>query len=378
MKRAFWGIILSFGLLFAGCSRIEDKNQLSLNVVFTWTVSESWDIVPWGYLYRDLYLKNAMDKALYEQLKKDRNLILTYQSQTSIGVKKFIDTIYQDLLDTCEKYEEDWTYYQRDVCVDKYLSELYRKLKTELLSPSSSYSGKDLVLNSYYHDLAWNHPFVPYFVDLYSYISQHWYELWYIPQWPNWWILSEENWSWVDWDAIEKEYIKYGTWFYTSAAGNLSEKRGWIIASIDSWIVVWIRLVDWLKREYWYSFQYWPKYTLDGSAPMLWPVVLHYRDEYGNDYIYQIIEWGAGSGESYLLIRKLSDDGFRIPLWECGYVLYPDNPQLFWECKEWQNSDPLTVFTQGMNLYSWNSVSDMAFKIAFFLQAAESIRVLSR
>ena len=64
----------------------------------------SQNIVPWWYLYRNLDLSKAADKEEYEQLQKDRNLILEYQTKTSSAVNKFIDTIHQDLLDACKEY----------------------------------------------------------------------------------------------------------------------------------------------------------------------------------------------------------------------------------------------------------------------------------
>jgi hypothetical protein len=62
------------------------------------------------------------------------------------------------------------SFYERDVCVDSYISNLHQKLKSELINPQKKYSDKDPVLLSYYQDLQGDHPFVRYFVDLYDYI----------------------------------------------------------------------------------------------------------------------------------------------------------------------------------------------------------------
>ena len=60
-------------------------------------------------------------------------------------VNKFIDTIHQDLLGACKEYGTGYettagTYYERDVCVDHYIRNLYQKLKTELNNPQKNYS----------------------------------------------------------------------------------------------------------------------------------------------------------------------------------------------------------------------------------------------
>ncbi len=122
----------------------------------------SQNIVPWWYLYRNLDLSKASDKEEYGQVQKDRNLILEYQTKTSSAVNKFIDTIHQDLLDACKKYGTGYetnrgTYYEKDVCVDRYIRNLYQKLKTELNNPQKNYAWKDPVLLSYYQDLGWDH-----------------------------------------------------------------------------------------------------------------------------------------------------------------------------------------------------------------------------
>jgi hypothetical protein len=53
--------------------------------------------------------------------------------------------IHQDLLDACKEYGTGYettagTYYERDVCVDHYIRNLYQKLKTELNNPQKNYS----------------------------------------------------------------------------------------------------------------------------------------------------------------------------------------------------------------------------------------------
>lgn len=136
-------------------------------------------------------------------------------------------------------------------------------------------------------------------------------------------------------------------------------------------------MLEWIKKEYWYQFQYWPLDINSGTAPMYWPIVLYYRNE-STDYIYQII-WAWGwSWEFYLLVWQLSEGWLWLSLGECRYALFRWNPQLFWECKEWQNSDPLTIFTQEVNLYVDNHIDRMANNFTFFLRALESTRVLSK
>jgi hypothetical protein len=49
-------------------------------------------------------LTKEEDKAEYEQLQNDRNMILKYQTDTSAAVNEFIDVIYDDLLKSCEQY----------------------------------------------------------------------------------------------------------------------------------------------------------------------------------------------------------------------------------------------------------------------------------
>ena len=68
---------------------------------------------------------------------------------------KFIDIIHDDLLKSCDQYWTDyetmtWTMYERNVCVDNYISDLYEKLKTELDNPRAVYLWDDSVLLSYY------------------------------------------------------------------------------------------------------------------------------------------------------------------------------------------------------------------------------------
>jgi hypothetical protein len=49
-------------------------------------------------------LTKEEDKAEYEQLQNDKNMILKYQTDTSAAVNKFIDVIHDDLLDYCQEY----------------------------------------------------------------------------------------------------------------------------------------------------------------------------------------------------------------------------------------------------------------------------------
>ena len=341
---------------------------------------------PWWYLYKNLDLTNEQDKAEYEALQNDRNMILKYQTDTSTAVNKFIDIIHDDLLKSCEQYwtgyeTMKWTMYERDVCVDNYISYLYEKLKTELDSPRTVYLWDDPVLLSYYNDLNWDHPFVRYFVDLYDILKNQSYSIeWMMPKRPNWPILSEDSEAEnvADWEALEEIILKNGTWFYTYSEWNIweSEFDGAFISGFWSWIVINWNLLERIQNEYWYNFSLGADDILYWTAPDRWGVVIHYNDWY-NDYIYQIYrEWG-GSWEFYLLVWLLKD-WIRVPIWDCWYLLYPRNPILFWECKQWSSFDPLTIFARGDNLYEYNDVQSMADNFRYSLRYLESVRVLNK
>ncbi len=388
MKKIWFLITFILGLfLIAWCDQKTGYHEISPNWTSSGSITLNENIIPWWYLYRNLDLSKEADKQEYEQLQKDKNLILEYQTKTSSAVNKFIDTIEQDLLDTCKAYGTGYetttgTYYERDVCVDSYISKLYQKLQAELANPKKSYSGKDPVLLSYYQDLQWDHPFVRYFVDLYSYILKRWWDLGEIPEYPLMWPLTKnpEWWYRNDEEAGSDLAMKNWTWFYTYWAWNITKTAYWSgISGISSWIVLNGHMLKRIEKEYWYHFPYWSLEITYGSAPMFWPFVLHHRGEYG-EYIYQIIWAWAWSWEFILLVRSLVD-WLRIPLGQCGhdwYVLFPNYPQLFGTCKEWQNHDPLTIFTQEYNLYEDNTIYQMVKNFTFFLRALESTRVLSK
>ena len=341
---------------------------------------------PWWYLYKNLDLTKEEDKAEYEQLQNDRNMILKYQTDTSAAVNKFIDVIYDDLLKSCEQYwtgyeTMTWTMYERDVCVDNYISDLYEKLKTELNNPRTVYLWDDPVLLSYYNDLNWDHPFVRYFVDLYDILKNQSYSVaWMMPKRPKWPILSEDSEAEnvADWEALEEIFLKNGTWFYTYSEWNIweSEFDGAFISGFWSWIVINWNLLERIQKEYWYNFSLGADDILYWTAPDRWGVVIHYNDWY-NDYIYQIYrEWG-GSWEFYLLVWLLKD-WIRVPIWDCWHLLEPRYPVLFWECKEWSSFDPLTIFARGDNLYKYNDVQSMADNFRYSLRYLESVRVLNK
>ncbi len=340
----------------------------------------------WWYLYKNLDLTKEEDKAEYEQLQNDKNMILKYQTDTSAAVNKFIDVIYDDLLKSCEQYwtgyeTMTWTMYERDVCVDNYISDLYEKLKTELNNPRTVYLWDDPVLLSYYNDLNWDHPFVRYFVDLYDILKNQSYSIaWMMPKRPNWPILSEDSEAEnvADWEALEKKFFEDGTWFYTYSEWNIweSESDGVFISGFWSWIVINWNLLERIQNEYWYNFSLGADDILYWTAPDRWGVVIHYNDWY-NDYIYQIYrEWG-GSWDFYLLVWLLKD-WIRVPIWDCWYLLYPRNPILYWECKQWSSFDPLTIFARGYNLYEYNDVQSMADNFRYSLRYLESVRVLNK
>ena len=369
--------------------------------------------IPWWYLYRNLdtsnwYMNWVSDADTYEQLQNDKNMILKYQTDTSASVNKFIDVIHDDLLKSCEQYGTNyenmkWTMYERDTCVDTYISELYNKLKSEINNPRLVYVSEgsilysyynndtknsikpiylwdDPVLLSYYNDLNWDHPFVRYFVDLYEFIKNQWYRAtWMMPEYPIKAPLSENPdwWYWWDEEKWRELYTKNKTWFYTYWEWNITRtERGDYISVIASWIVFNGNMLEWIQNEYWYTFPYYTDAILQWTSPERWPIVLHQNDWY-NDYIYQIIsEWG-GSWEFYILVWILKD-WLRIPIWECWYMLFPTYPMLFGECKEWSNFEPLTILTQEYNFYGWNSIEDMADNFTFFLRLLESTRVLSK
>ena len=363
---------------------IKSSNLRNYETNNSWNVINMWEnIIPWWYLYRNLDLDNEEDKAEYESLQNDRNMILKYQTDTSAAVNKFIDVIHADLLDYCEEYWTNyetmkWTMYERDVCVDNYIKDLYEKLRLNLILPQKDYSWDDPVLTSYYNDLRWDHPFVRYFVDLYTEIVD-WVWLYWMPEYPIKAPLSENPDWWYRWDEEKwrELYSKNKTWFYTYWEWNITRtERGDYISIIASWIVFNWSMLEWIQNEYWYTFPYYTDNILQWSSPERWPIVLHQNNWYA-DYIYQIIsEWG-GSGEFYLLVRVLKD-GLWIPIWYCWYMLFPSYPMLFGECKERTQFDPLTIFTQEYNFYEWNSIEDMADNFTFFLKSLESIRVLSK
>lgn len=366
---------------------IKSSNLRNYETNNSWNVINMWEnIISWWYLYRNLDLDNEWDKAEYEALQNDRNMILKYQTDTSAAVNKFIDVIHDDLLDYCQEYwtgyeTMKWTMYERDVCMDNYIKDLYEKLRLNLILPQKDYSWDDPVLISYYNDLRWDHPFVRYFVDLYDILKNQSYSIaWMMPKRPNWAILSEDSEAEnaADWEALEDVFLKNGTWFYTYSQWNIwkSDNDESYISWFWSWIVINWNLLERIQNEYWYNFPLGADDILYWTAPDRWGVVIHYNDWY-NDYIYQIYrEWG-GSWEFYLLVWVLKD-GLWIPIWDCWYLLYPRYPVLFWECKEWQNFDSLTVLTRGDNLYQYNNVQWMADNFRYFLRYLESIRVLSK
>ena len=376
--------LLVAGLLLTGCNKTVEQNPEIKNDT---NVEKNYEnIISWWYLYKNLDLTNEEDKAEYEALQNDRNMILKYQTDTSTAVNKFIDIIHDDLLKSCEQYwtgyeTMKWTMYERDVCVDNYIKDLYEKLKTELDSPRTVYLWDDPVLLSYYNDLNWDHPFVRYFVDLYDILKNQSYSIeWMMPKRPNWPILSEDSEAEnvADWEALEEIFLKNGTWFYTYSEWNIweSEFDGAFISGFWSWIVINWNLLERIQNEYWYNFSLGADDILYWTAPDRWGVVIHYNDWY-NDYIYQIYrEWG-GSWEFYLLVWLLKD-WIRVPIWDCWYLLYPRYPVLFWECKEWQNFDSLTVLTRGDNLYQYNNVQWMADNFRYSLRYLESVRVLNK
>ncbi len=380
--RKIWLLFLFVlsSIVLAWCDQKTEYHESLSDWTSSGSITLNENIIPWWYLYRNLDLSKEADKAEYEHLQNNQNLILEYQTKTSLAVNKFIDTIHQDLLDACKQYGTSYetttgTYYERDVCVDRYISKLYHKLQAALTGPQTKYSWKDPVLLSYYQDLQWDHPFVRYFVDLYSYLLKRWRDLDSLPEWPNGPIQSEQE---GFWDNFETKMYENKTWFYTFSKGNLrAVPEGQEIASIADGIVVHGDMLERIAKEYWYQFPYWNLEIQYGTAPMYWPFVLHHKDG-NNEFVYQIIGSWAGSWEFYLLVRKLSNNWLRLPLGECGYLLFPRNPQLFGECKEWQNNDPLTIFTQEDNLYEHNTIYRMAENFTFFLRALESIRVLSK
>ena len=363
---------------------IKSSNLRNYETNNSWNVINMWEnIIPWWYLYRNLDLDNEWDKTEYEALQNDRNMILKYQTDTSAAVNKFIDVIHDDLLDYCQEYWTNyetmkWTMYERDVCVDNYIKDLYEKLKLNLTLPQKYYSWDDPVLISYYNDLNWDHPFVRYFVDLYTEIID-WVWLYWMPEYPIKAPLLENPDWWYRWDEEKwrELYSKNKTWFYTYWEWNITRtERGDYISIIASWIVFNGSMLERIQNEYWYTFPYYTDTILQWSSPERWPIVLHQNNWYA-DYIYQIIsEWG-GSGEFYLLVWVLKD-GLWIPIWYCWYMLFPSYPMLFGECKERTQFDPLTIFTQEYNFYEWNSIEDMADNFAFFLKSLESTRVLSK
>ena len=395
--------LLVAGILLTGCNKTLEQNPEIKNDT---NVEKNYEnIISWWYLYKNLDLTNKEDKAEYEALQNDRNMILKYQTDTSTAVNKFIDIIHDDLLKSCEQYwtgyeTMKWTMYERDVCVDNYIKDLYEKLKTELDNPRAVYLWDDSVLLSYYNDLNWDHPFVRYFVDLYTEIKNWRWDYGPLPEYPNIWpIIQFENWEyWNDEEKWSELVEKYWTGFYTYWAGNIMidwiEETSDVITSIASWIVINWQMLEWVKSEYWYTFPIYNDDIMYWTSPMDWPILLHIKDQYGRDFIYQILWAGAGSWEFHFIIRIL-ENWKRIPVWQCGkywYVLFPRYPILFWYNDFWHNDnqhkqwtcekretfDPLTIFTQEYNLYEWNDIQWMAHNFTFFLRALESVRVLNK
>ena len=375
--------------------------------------------IPWWYLYRNLdtsnwYMNWVSDADTYEQLQNDKNMILKYQTDTSASVNKFIDVIHDDLLKSCEQYGTNyenmkWTMYERDTCVDTYISELYNKLKSEIYSYYNNdtknsikpiYLWDDPVLLSYYNDLNWDHPFVRYFVDLYTEIKDWLWDYGPLPEYPNIWPITQfENWDyWSDEEKWSELAQQNWTGFYTYWAGNIMidwiEETSDVITSIASWIVINWQMLERIKSEYWYTFPIYNDDIMYWTSPMDWPILLHIKDQYGRDFIYQILWAGAGSWEFHFIIRML-ENWKRIPVWQCRkywYVLFPRYPILFWYNDFWHNDnqykqwtcekretfDPLTIFTQEYNLYEWNDIQWMAHNFTVFLRALESVRVLNK
>ena len=394
--------LLTITLLFAGCWKTVQNPEIKNDT----NVEKNYEnIISWWYLYKNLDLTNEEDKAEYEALQNDRNMILKYQTDTSVAVNKFIDIIHDDLLKSCEQYwtgyeTMTWTMYERNVCVDNYISDLYKKLKTELDNPRAVYLWDDSVLLSYYNDLNWDHPFVRYFVDLYTEIKDWLWDYGPLPEYPNIWPITQfENWEyWNDEEKWSELVEKYWTGFYTYWAGNIMidwiEETKDVITSIASWIVINWQMLEWIKSEYWYTFPIYNDDIMYWTSPMDWPILLHIKDQYGRDFIYQILWAGAGSWEFHFIIRML-ENWKRIPVWQCGkywYVLFPRYPILFWYNDFWHNDnqhkqwtcekretfDQLTIFTQEYNLYEWNDIQWMAHNFTFFLRALESVRVLNK
>ena len=357
---------------------------------------KSNEIIPWWYLYKNLDLTKKEDKTEYEELQKDKNMILKYQTDTSASVNKFIDIIHDDLLESCEQYwtgyeTRKWTMYERDVCVDNYISDLYNKLKTELNNPRQRYLWDDPVLLSYYNDLNWDHPFLRYFVDLYTEIIDWFWDYWSLPEYPNIALIVENPywWYWNDEEKWSEIAEKYWTWFYTYwrwnvNADDIERNNIWTIAS---WIVINGQMLDWIQSEYWYTFPIFKNDIAYWTSPMYWPILLHIKDKYGRDFIYQILWAGGGSWEFHLIVRML-ENWIWIPVGQCWanywFVLFPRYPILFWYdekrwiCEKRKEFDSLTIFTQEYNLYEWNSIEDMADNFTFFLRLLESTRVLSK
>ena len=404
MKKIWLLTTLLIGsLLLTGCNKTVEQNPEIKNDT---NVEKNYEnIISWWYLYKNLDLTNEEDKAEYEALQKDKNMILKYQTDTSVAVNKFIDVIHDDLLKSCEQYWTDyetmtWTMYERDICVDNYISDLYEKLKAELDNPRAVYLWDDSVLTSYYNDLNWDHPFVRYFVDLYTEIVDWLWDYGPLPEYPNIWPITQfENWEyWNDEEKWSELTQQNWTWFYTYWAGNIMidwiEETQDVITSIASWIVINGQMLEWVKAEYWYTFPIYNDDIMYWTSPMDWPILLHIKDQYGRDFIYQILWAGAGSWEFHFIIRMLKN-WKRIPVWQCGkywYVLFPRYPILFWYNDFWHNDnqykqwtcekretfDPLTIFTQEYNFYKWNDIQWMAHNFTFFLRALESVRVLNK
>ena len=93
--------LLTITLLFAGCWKTVQNPEIKNDT----NVEKNYEnIISWWYLYKNLDLTNEEDKAEYEALQNDRNMILKYQTDTSVAVNKFIDIIHDDLLKSSDRY----------------------------------------------------------------------------------------------------------------------------------------------------------------------------------------------------------------------------------------------------------------------------------
>ena len=326
-------------------------------------------IIHWWYLYKDLDLTKSDDKEEYKELIENRSQILAYQNKTSEALNHFFEAIEQDINQTCTDNDNVR-------CLESYLSTLYGKLKAEVENPRSWYLGNDPVLYSYYNDLKGSHPFINYYLDFYDYISSHAIKQ-NIPAEPFWRTWSEDPNSENKFNRDnESQFLHTWASFYTFWWGNVNIfwDESALITNIDSGIVVHKDILQWISSKYWYQFAYGPLNIANWTAPMHWPFLKHYND-WKSDYLYQIARDGGWSWEFYLMVWKLINK-IWVPIGECWYLLFPDNPQLFWECRTWENHDVITIMTQEYNLYE-EALPLLVEKLKFFLKSLESTRVLS-